>query len=83
MTRKILLIWLFALFIWLVEPAHAQTPEVQVLPQADGSVLILLPAATAEYCQANGGCRIVTAADLQSFAAHVATETKKQCGPSI
>ena len=72
-----------ALLLALGMYAHAQSPEVQVLPQPDGSVLILLPAATAEYCQTNGGCRIVTAADLQSFAAHVASEAKKSCGPNI
>lgn len=71
------------ILVWLSLSAHAQTPEIQVLPQQDGSVLIYLPAATAQHCQANGGCRILTVADLQSFAAHVAGEVKKTCGADI
>ena len=79
--RKLLPI-LGALLLILGMSAHA-SPEVQVLPQPDGSVLILLPAEAVQYCEANGGCKIVTNADLQSFAAHVANEAKKSCGPSI
>ena len=59
MLRIMIVLLLLAL------PANAA--EVEILPQPDGSVLILLPAEHVARCQAEGGCRIVTAQELEQF----------------
>lgn len=53
------------LLLLLALPAYAA--EVEVLPQPDGSVIILLPAEQVTRCQEEGGCRIVTARELEQF----------------
>ena len=71
---------ILAVLLILALPATAQeAPQVAVMPQPDGSMLIHVPPETVHYCQSRGGCRMVTAADLEAFAAHV----KKSCGPGI
>lgn len=40
--------------------------EALVMPQEDGSVLILLPTEAVKACGEQGGCRIVTTRDLEA-----------------
>ena len=59
-------------------PAVAQAPEAYVMPQPDGSVIVVLQPDAVKLCMESGGCRIVTARELEAFAA----EVRKTCGPS-
>lgn len=75
---------LVVFLLMVAATATAQTTpsvDVLVMPQPDGSVVFVLPPAAVQHCMENGGCRIVTGAGLQAFAA----DMKKSCGerPSI
>jgi len=77
MTRLLLALLLgVSLSVWAQESG---TPEVSVIPQPDGSALIIVPPETVRYCMEHGGCRIVTAAGLMAWEA----EVRKSCGPNI
>ena len=63
MLRIMIVLLLLAL------PANAA--EVEVLPQLDGSVIILLPAEQVARCQDEGGCRIITVQELEQFLVNI------------
>lgn len=61
----VLLIALFAAPAFL--NAQTPAPDVTVTLQADGSAVILLTAAKVKKCGEEGGCNIVSAAEMEQF----------------
>ena len=57
---------LIAVLLLLVPFTLFAQMDATVMPQPDGSMFVLLPAETVKFCAENGGCRLVTTADLEA-----------------
>lgn len=70
--------YLIAILALLASLAYAED-EVQyyVLPQPDGSALVILPPEAVKVCAESGGCRIMTGDELKAWAAE---QAKRACG---
>lgn len=42
-------------------------PEIKVVPQADGSVVFTLSPEKVKACQEQGGCRLLSVAEMEEF----------------